>query len=398
MSFKLNGHDLSYWDDAADGWVLPDGNFHVYVGDSSALDNLPLQGAFHVTQTVGARYLTVSAPDTVDAGRTATVTATLVNDGDYAMPQAQFTLKAPAGWTVSNPRPVSIAAGQTVTESFKVTAPSSAAPGTRTLTVTVTPGNGTPVAEGSTTIVVPYASVEAAYNNIGISDNSNESAANYDGVGDSFSAQALAAGTPNALTPGGMVTIGGTTFTWPNVPAGTPDNVVTGGQTVDLSGSGTDLGFLGSSQNGTASGIVTIHYTDGSSQSFNLNMADWYANAAAVGNELVTTTSSWNFQSNPLGAHPVSVYFASAAAGAGQDGLLGDAAGAERRRRHHRDAHLRDGDWQRHPDDGRAVLVARRRLRQRRHQRQLRSVGRQLRRHRRELLGSRRSPPARQRR
>ena len=311
VSFKLNGHDLSYWDDAADGWVLPDGNFQVYVGDSSALDNLPLQRAFHVTQTVGARYLTVNAPDTVDAGRSATVTATLVNDGDYAMPNAQFTLKAPAGWTVSNPAPGSIVAGHTVTKSFKVTAPSSAAPGTRTLTVTVTPGNGTPVTEGSTTIVVPYASAEAAYNNIGISDNSDESAANYDGVGDSFSAQALAAGTPSALTPGGMVTIGGTTFTWPNVPAGTPDNIVAGGQTVDLSGGGTDLGFLGSSQNGTASGIVTIHYTDGSSQSFNLNMADWYANAAAVGNQLVTTTSSWNYQSNPLGAHAVSVYFAS---------------------------------------------------------------------------------------
>ena len=59
--------------------------------------------------------------------------------------------------------------------------------------------------------------MNAAYNNIGISDNSDESAANYDGVGDSFSAQALAAGTPNALTPGGTVTIGGTTFTWPNV-------------------------------------------------------------------------------------------------------------------------------------------------------------------------------------
>ena len=108
------------------------------------------------------------------------------------------------------------------------------------------------------------------------------------------------------------MTIGGTTFTWPNVSAGTPDNVVTGGQTVDLSGTGTDLGFLGASQNGTASGTVTIHYTDGSSQSFNLNMADWYANAAAVGNELVTTTSSWNFpSSNTLGPHAVSVYFAS---------------------------------------------------------------------------------------
>jgi len=311
VTFTLNGHDLSYWDDAANGWVVPDGQFHVYVGDSSALDNLPLQGSFNVTRTVGARYVTVSAPDTVDAGSTATVTATLVNGGDYAIPQAQFTLQAPSGWTVSNPGPVDVAAGQTVTQSFKVTAPANASPGTSTLMVTVTPGSGAPVAEGSTTVVVPYSSMKAAYNNIGISDNSNESAANYDGVGDSFSAQALAAGKPNALTPGGTVTIGGTTFTWPNVPAGTPDNVVTGGQTVDLSGTGTDLGFLGSSQNGTASGIVTIHYTDGSSQSFNLNVADWYANAPAVGNELVTTTSSWNFQSNPLGPHPVSVYFAS---------------------------------------------------------------------------------------
>jgi beta-glucosidase len=311
VHFTVNGHDLSYWDDAANGWVLPDGEFHVRVGDSSALSDLPLRGSFNVTRTVGARYVTVSAPDTLDAGSTTTVTATLVNDGDYAMPRAQFSLKAPSGWTVSNPGPVDIAPGQTVTRSFKVTAPSNASPGTRTLTVTVTPGNGTPVTQGSTTVVVPYASMAAAYNNIGISDNANESAANYDGVGDSFSAEALASGTPNALTPGGAVTIGGTTFTWPDVPAGTPDNVVTGGQTVDLSGSGTDLGFLGASQNGTASGIVTIHYTDGSSQSFNLNIADWYADAPAVGNQIVTTTSSWNFQNNPLGPHPVSVYFAS---------------------------------------------------------------------------------------
>jgi beta-glucosidase len=311
VSFTLSGHDISYWDDAADGWVVPDGQFHVYVGDSSALENLPLRGRFNVTRTVGARFVTVSSPDTLDAGGTATVTARLVNDGDYAVPGARFTLEAPTGWTVSNPGPVDVAAGQTVTQSFKVTAPASASPGTHALRVTVTPGNGAPVAEGSTTVVVPYPSMKAAYNNIGISDNSDESAANYDGVGDSFSAQALAAGTPKMLTPGSMLTVGGTTFTWPNVPAGTPDNVVTGGQTVDLSGSGTDLGFLGSSQNGTANGVVTIHYTDGSSQMFNLNMADWYANAAAVGNALVTTTSSWNFQSNPLGPHPVSVYFAS---------------------------------------------------------------------------------------
>src|SRR6202035_31053 len=158
----------------------------------------------------------------------------------------------------------------------------------------------------------------AAYNNTGISDNSDVAAADYDGVGDSYSAQALAAGTPTTLTPGKQVTTGATTFTGPSAAPGTPDNVVAGGQTVALSGSGTDLGFLGASQNGTASGTVTVHYADGSSQSFNLNMADWYANSPAVGNQLLTTTTSWNFTSTTQTAHPVSIYFASVPLQAGK--------------------------------------------------------------------------------
>ena len=310
VEFKLNGHDLSYWDDTANGWVLPDGDFRVYVGDSSALSNLPLQAGFRVAHTVGARYATLSAPATVDAGSTATVTATLVNHGDYAMPHASFSLRVPSGWKVVNPHPANIAAGQTVTESFAVSAPPDATPGTRHLSVTVGSGPWTGVTEGTGTIVVPYASLPAAYNNTGISDDANEAAANYDVVGDSFSAQALAAGTPTPLTPGDQVTVDGTKLTWPNVAAGTPDNVVTSGQTVDISGSGTDLGIIGASQNGTASGTITINYTDGSSTSFNLNMSDWWANSAAVGNQLLTTTTSWNYQTNSLGPHPVSVYFA----------------------------------------------------------------------------------------
>jgi beta-glucosidase len=314
VQFTLNGHDLSYLNQTANGWVVPDGRFNVFVGDSSALTNLPLRGDFTVARTVGARYVTLSAPTTIDAGRTGTASATLVNDGDFALDQAQFKLDVPAGWTASSPSPVTIAAGKTVTEHFQVTPPANAKPGTSTLTVDVTasgsPG-GTALVQGSTTTVVPFASMTKADNNIGISDNSDEAAANYDDFGDSFSAQALAAGKPNALTPGAKVTIGQTTFTWPNVPAGTRDNTVTSGQTVDLSGSGTDLGFLGSSQNGTASGTVTVNYTDGSSQSFNLNMADWFSNAPAVGDQIATTTSSWNFQSNSIGPHPVSIYFAS---------------------------------------------------------------------------------------
>src|SRR3984885_13229348 len=299
VHFTLSGQDLSYWDDTANGWVLPDGTFGVDVGDSSALANLPLRSGFTVTRTIGARYATLSAPPAVSPGGTATVSATLVNDGDYAMPGARFTLDAPGGWTVSSPAPVTVGAGQTVTRTFQVKVPAGAQPGTSTLTARVSsPGGpgGSSLVEASTTIAVAATSLSAAYNNTGISSNSDESAADYDGVGDSFSAEALAAGTPTALTQGGKVTVGGTTFTWPDVAPGNPDNVVAAGQTIAWSGSGTDLGFLGSSQNGTASGTVTVHYTDGTSKSFTLNMADWYANAPAVGNQLVTTTSSWNFQ------------------------------------------------------------------------------------------------------
>ena len=245
VHFTLSGQDLSYWNDTANGWVLPDGTFGVYVGDSSALANLPLRGSFTVDRTVGARYATLSAPATVTPGSPASVTATLVNDGDYAMPQARFALQVPAGWTASRPAPVTVAPGQTVTEHFTVTAPADAQPGDSTLQVEIRSTAGWPpsVVKASATVTVPYSSLVAAYNNTGISDNSDVAAADYDGVGDSYSAQALAAGTPTPLTPGGQVTVGGTTLTWPSAAAGTPDNVVTGGQTVALSGSGTDLGL-----------------------------------------------------------------------------------------------------------------------------------------------------------
>ena len=326
VQFGLSGHDLSYWNDTANGWVLPDGQFSVDVGDSSALANLALQGSFNVIRTLGARYVNIAAPPAIAAGSTATVTATLVNNGDFAMPQTHFSLAVPAGWqaTLEGPVPGAIEPGQTVTARFGVSVPADAQPGSQTLTTKINYKNPGPAGlsaghvEASATVAVPFSSLAAAYNNTGISDNSDEAAANYDGGGDSFSAQALAAATPVALSPGTTVTTGGTTFTWPAVGPGTPDNVVTGGQTVALSGTGTDLGFLGASQNGTATGTVTVNYADGTSQSFNLNMADWYANSPAVGDQLLTTTSSWNFQTNSIGPHPVSVYFASVPLQAGK--------------------------------------------------------------------------------
>jgi hypothetical protein len=165
-------------------------------------------------------------------------------------------------------------------------------------------GTGTP------TVGAPYSSLAAAYDNVGITDDSDTAPGDYDGTGDSFSAQALAAGTPTPLTPGGQATIGGTTFTWPSA-VGTPDNVLADGQTIDLSGSGTELGFLGASAFGSASGTGTITYTDGTTQQFSIAMADWYNNAAVSGDQVATTTTSWNFSSSTQVTHPVSIYYAS---------------------------------------------------------------------------------------
>ena len=51
VRFSLNRHDLSYWNSAANGWVVPAGQFGVYLGDSSALAGLPLRGGFTVTRS-----------------------------------------------------------------------------------------------------------------------------------------------------------------------------------------------------------------------------------------------------------------------------------------------------------------------------------------------------------
>jgi beta-glucosidase len=396
VHFTLSGHDLSYWDDTANGWVLPDGTFHVYVGDSSALANLPLQGTFTVNRSVGARYASLAAASaTVNPGSTTTVSATFTNDGDYAIAGAAPTLKVPAGWTVGAPsqRWVTLAAGQAVTVHWTVGVPVAAqgksptltadlaagpagAPaignttatatvtvkpaftittssvlatagttGTATLTVasnlsspatldytttapagiTASPAQGTVTVPPSGTtsavriqvasglspgsypvelamsvtdhgrdyqlptatqipVTVPYASVAAALTNVGISDDTNTSVASFDGDGASYSAQALAS---VGVTPGASLTYDGITFSWPNVASGQPDNVIASGETIEVSGSGTNLGFLESSTYGSPSGTGTIIYSDGSTQSFTLSGTDWYKTAPAGTNPVI---------------------------------------------------------------------------------------------------------------
>jgi beta-glucosidase len=415
VHFTLTGHDLSYWDDAANGWVVPDGTFRVYVGDSSALANLPLQGSFTVTRSVGARYTTLAAASaTVNPGSTAPVSATFTNDGDYAIAHAVPVLKAPAGWTVSAPSQaaVALAPGQAVTVRWPVRVPVAAQGGSPALTASLAPGRGAPAIGNTTTtatvtvkpaltvsadsvlagagstgtstltvtsnlsspvtlgyttqppsgiavspaqgtltvpprgatatvqvqlasdqspgsypvqlglsftdhghtyplpnaaqipVTVPYASAAAAFGNVGISDDTDTSVANFDGDGSSYSAQALAS---LGVTPGVSLSYDGISFTWPDVAAGQPDNVVGAGQTIDVSGSGTGLGLLDAAAYGPATGTGTIIYTDGSTQSFSLDVPDWY-NTAPAGSNAVITAPYRNRPGNTQDHTVVNVY------------------------------------------------------------------------------------------
>jgi beta-glucosidase len=157
VRFTLRGHDLSYWEDTANGWVIPDGAFHVYLGDSSALAGLPLRGSFAVTRTVGARYATVSAPATVAAGSSFAAAATFTNDGDYPLPVGRLSLGLPKGWTATGgPRTASLGPHQSVTARWTVRTPASAqgSEGTLTARLRSMPGQSAGQITGSASVAV----------------------------------------------------------------------------------------------------------------------------------------------------------------------------------------------------------------------------------------------------
>jgi beta-galactosidase len=271
--------------------------------------------------------LTVAtAPALVTPGSTTTVTATLDNNGLLPLDQVTFSVAGPDGWTVSPASPVTVRrvpSARTARASWKVTVPAGANPGQDPVTVQAvyTAGPQRGVTYSSVNVLRAYATLSAAANNAGISDDSDVTTASFDGVGNSYSAQALAAA---GLAPGATVVHDGITFSWPVVPPGQPDNVVAQGQTVLVSGSGTTLGFLGAGSPADASGSGTVHYTDGSTSGFTVTL-DNYFRKPDTGNDIIASLPYLN-DSNPASnggtAGPrdqtVYVFYAAAAITAGK--------------------------------------------------------------------------------
>ncbi|MQY11981.1 hypothetical protein SRB5_21090 [Streptomyces sp. RB5] len=225
--------------------------------------------------------VTVSVPEIDLAGpRVATVPITVRNGGARQLRDLSVTFTGPVGWVVE-PELVrlkgSLAAGATATASFELLVPEPR-PGLRLITFTATAsyagGDGAGQATGSRTVRLgdPLPDLAAAYNNVGVTDESNPAPGNYDGDGNSFSAQKLA---DVGIVPGGPVLALGARLIWPDVAPGSRNNVACGSQAIALSGSGSRLVFLGSGVGNSAVGTAEVFYTDGSSSRGTFGFPNW---------------------------------------------------------------------------------------------------------------------------
>jgi predicted alpha-1,2-mannosidase len=173
-----------------------------------------------------------------------------------------------------------------------VNASSSTAQTFYTVPITLTSGGTTLPGVNLTVLVAQPGSLLAAFNNAGISNDSDVSAANFDNDGNSYSAQAL---SNDGLNAGQPFTTGGITYTWPVPAPGYPDNAIASGQKVTVNApAGTQqVGFLGSATNGPSQGIITLTYSDGSTAKYWLGFSDWTLNASrsqpSYGNQIVAT-------------------------------------------------------------------------------------------------------------
>jgi alpha-galactosidase len=320
-TITTNASTVGFTDDAA-AYILRDlwtGRSTETAGVVSA--NVPAHGATILRVRPGTPE---QAPPSVamdlsgspfKAGQATTVTASLTDNGRLPVQGVNVALDVPARWSIAATTPTqlpAVAPGDTARVTWSVTPDSLTPGGTYHLDTTARyswPG-GTPTgsaAEESFTApyVADYASLADAYNNVGISDDSNPTPGNFDGDGDSYSEQEL---TRVGLAPGATVTYQGATFTWPDAPAGQPDNVAGGGRSIAFSGSGSALAFLGADAYNNPGMTVAITYTDGTVQQFPLSFPNWSSGAS-------TAVARMNYRNTPSGPAnfgvPYGIYYQS---------------------------------------------------------------------------------------
>ncbi|GAB2591227.1 NEW3 domain-containing protein [Kribbella endophytica] len=225
-----------------------------------------------------------------------TVKVTVTNNSPARLTKLAVSFRGPVGWTVApEVRSVknAVKPGESAVVDFQIRVP---APRTgftiRTFTATASYGGGEAFGTRSQRSGTPLPNLAAAFNNVGVTNESAPAAGDFDGEGNSFSAQRLAAA---GVTPGATLTALGATLTWPDVQPGTKDNAAGGGQTVQFSGQGQRLVLLGSGSSQAAVGTVTIWYADGTSSTGSFGFPNWsFQDAGAHGATQVISTPGRN--------------------------------------------------------------------------------------------------------
>lgn len=254
-------------------------------------------GADHAAPSALVPYMsaTMSAQ-----GLPTSVRVAVGNYGLRAVRDGRVSLSVPAGWkaTPASEQLATIPTGGGSAQATFAVTPPALSPGNNTypIVAAVTAGHGrqAETVTGYLTAAsdIPYPTLSAAFDNVGITDSTTLAKGDFDGSGNSYSASALAAA---GAKPGASITHDGVTFTWPGAAAGTPDNVAAAGQAIALSGTG-EIAFLGSNT-GAQRETLTVHYTDGSTSTAEIGFPSWCASCTDVneyGAQPVITTDLRN--------------------------------------------------------------------------------------------------------
>ena len=257
---------------------------------------LPAQA---LTQTPHQIDVRLTPLDLADQDTIQTLTVTVTNSSRQTMTDTTIDLRGPAGWSTAPARhevEEPIAAGDTVTESFQVRVPTLREgfrmhPFAATVTYSGGDGHGSVVQEMTLTTGTPLASLKKAYNNVGVTTLATRAKGDFDGEGNSFSAEQLGIA---GVVPGATLTGAGAEFTWPDVTAGAKDNATAGGQAISLSGSGSDLAFLVAGSGLNATGTATVFYTDGTTSTGTISVPNWTGAGANQDAEVVAGVKGRN--------------------------------------------------------------------------------------------------------
>jgi len=206
----------------------------------------------------------------------------------------------PSGSGPAQPRSGTVSVTRTSSLLTPVTATHAQATATGTVVTlqipTPTPRSvptATPSPVATTAPALIQVPLTAFFNNKGIGSVPGQ--ANFDGSGYAYPA--------SQLPHGGPITIAGETYQFPASAPGASDNIIAAGQTISLTpGNYHQALLLVSSSWGPVSGIITIHYADGSTTRTNVTVADWYYGPS---NGLSTQE---RYTSTGIDPHPVYIF------------------------------------------------------------------------------------------